>query len=178
MEDRSVTISRVNGTNIYPANFMFITAMNPCPCGYHGTPKCRCTDYEIIKYRNKISGPILDRIGIQKQVHPVDYFELSGHSSAPSSSELRERVESARRIQQLRYHGIEGVNCNAQMNAALIREHCSLEPDSSALLKNAYEKYGYSARSVHGLLRMARTSADLEASVHIRKKDIAAVLLH
>lgn len=80
-------------------------------------------------------------------------------------------------IQQLRYHGIEGVNCNAQMNAALIREHCSLEPDSSALLKNAYEKYGYSARSVHGLLRMARTSADLEASVHIRKKDIAAVLL-
>lgn len=177
MEDKRVTISRVNGTNIYPANFMFIAAMNPCPCGYHGTPKCRCTDYEIIKYRNKISGPILDRIGIQKQVHPVDYFELSGHSSAPSSAELRERVESARKIQQLRYHGIEGVNCNAQMNAALIREHCSLEPDSSALLRNAYEKYGYSARSVHGLLRMARTSADLEASVNIRKKDIAAVLL-
>ena len=177
LEDKRVTISRVNGTNIYPANFMFIAAMNPCPCGYHGTAKCRCTDYEIIKYRSKVSGPIMDRIGIQKQVHSVDFFELSEHSSAPSSDELRERVESARRIQQLRYQGMEGVNCNAQITSALIHEHCTLEQDSSDLLRNAYEKYGYSARTIHGLLRLARTSADLEESVKIRKKDIAAVLL-
>nr|MCR5747749.1 YifB family Mg chelatase-like AAA ATPase [Lachnospiraceae bacterium] len=103
MEDKRVTISRVNGTHSYPANFMFVAAMNPCPCGYYPSKKCRCTDYEIIHYRGKISGPILERIDIQKSVAHVDYFELNEKNSHYTSAQLRERVEWARDIQQKRF---------------------------------------------------------------------------
>jgi magnesium chelatase family protein len=115
MEDRKVTVTRVNSTNTYPANFMFIAAMNPCPCGYYGTDKCKCTDYEVLKYKQKISGPILDRIDIQKYVHPVDFIKLTQDKKGVSSAELRERVEKARDIQRARYKDVEGVNCNGQM---------------------------------------------------------------
>ena len=98
MEDKKVTISRVNGTNTYPANFMFVAAMNPCPCGYYPSKKCRCTDYEILHYRGKLSGPILERIDIQKSVAHVDYFALENTQSSWTSAQLRERVEKARRI--------------------------------------------------------------------------------
>ncbi len=98
MEDKRVTISRVNGTNSYPANFMFVAAMNPCPCGYYPSKKCRCTDYEIIHYRGKISGPILERIDIQKSVAHVDYFELSDKKSTYTSAELRSKVEKAKML--------------------------------------------------------------------------------
>ena len=103
MEDKRVTISRVNGTHSYPANFMFVAAMNPCPCGYYPSKKCRCTDYEIIHYRGKISGPILERIDIQKSVAHVDYFDLNEQKSSYTSAQLRERVEKARKIQQDRF---------------------------------------------------------------------------
>ena len=92
VEDKKVTISRVNGTHMFPANFMFVAAMNPCPCGYYPGSRCRCTDYEIIKYRGKISGPIMDRIDIQKEVHPVDYFGLNEEPSAMSSEEMRKII--------------------------------------------------------------------------------------
>lgn len=177
MEDKKVTVSRVNYTNVYPANFMFIAAMNPCPCGYYGTKKCKCTDYEILKYRQKISGPILDRIDIQKYVNPVDFIELTGDKKGISSRELRERVEKAREIQRIRYQDIKGVNCNAQMTPDLIKEYCELESDSKELLKAAYDRYGYSARTFDKFLKVARTFADLEGSPKIRKKDIANVLL-
>lgn len=98
LEDKKVTISRVSGTNTYPSNFMFVAAMNPCPCGYYGSQKCKCTDYEIIHYRGKISGPILERIDIQKNVKHVDYFDLADQASAASSAELREKVTKARKI--------------------------------------------------------------------------------
>ncbi|WP_077369472.1 YifB family Mg chelatase-like AAA ATPase [Anaerosalibacter sp. Marseille-P3206] len=177
IEDKKVTISRVNCTNIYPSNFMFIAAMNPCPCGYYGTSKCKCTDYEVIKYRQKISGPILDRIDIQKYVQPVDFIELTDNKKGVSSKELRERVEKARKIQLLRYKDIKGINCNAQMTPDLIKEYCELENDSKELLRMAYDKYGYSARTFDKFLKVARTFADLDGSPKIRKKDIANVLL-
>ena len=176
MEDKRVTISRVNGTNSYPANFMFVAAMNPCPCGYFPSKRCRCTDYEIIHYRGKISGPILERIDIQKNVAPVDYFELSGKKQSISSKELRDRVERARKIQQERYVNEAGVNCNAQMTSSMIQKYCKLDEECTAILKKASEDYGYSARVIHKLLRLARTAADLDEAENIRKQDIIRVL--
>lgn len=172
IEDKKVCISRVNGTHTFPSNFMFIAAMNPCPCGYFPSSKCRCTDYEIIKYRGKISGPIMDRIDIQKEVKPVDYFELEEKNTVMSSDEIRKKVKTARKIQQMRYKSEEGINCNAQMSTALLQKYCVLDDSSRKLLRETSEKYGYSARVIHKLLRLARTSADLEDSEKIRLKDI------
>lgn len=177
MEDKKVTISRVNCTNIYPSNFMFIAAMNPCPCGYYGTKKCRCSDYEVLKYRQKISGPLLDRIDIQKYVQPVEFMELTEKKEGVPSSQIKERIERARKIQRLRYKDINGVNCNAQLTPRLIREFCDLEKDSKDLLRKAFERFGYSARTFDKFLKIARTFADLEESPKIRRKDIANVLL-
>ena len=103
--------------------------MNPCPCGYHPSPRCRCTDYEIIHYRGKISGPILERIDIQKNVAQMDYFELAEKKSSYTSAQLRELVEKARKIQQERFAGEPGVSCNAQMSTSMIREHCRMDPE-------------------------------------------------
>ena len=162
--------------NTFPANFMFVAAMNPCPCGYHPSKKCRCTDYEVIKYRGKISGPIMDRIDIQKQVFPVGYFQLEEAEPTPSSEELRKKVEFARKIQQERFKDIEGVNCNAQMSSSMVQQYCQLGSELVAILKEHCEKYGYSARVIHKLLRLARTSADLDGAKEIRKEDILKVL--
>lgn len=177
MEDQRVTISRVNYTNTYPSNFMLVAAMNPCPCGYYGSERCKCNDYEVLKYRQKISGPILDRMDIQKYVQPVDFMELSGYKMGKTSQELRERVENARKIQQKRYEKIENISCNAQMTPALIKEYCNLEDDGKKLLKSAYDRFEYSARTFHKFLKVARTFADMDESTNIRKKDIAAALL-
>lgn len=177
MEDQRVTISRVNFTNTYPSNFMLVAAMNPCPCGFYGNDRCKCTDYEVTKYRQKLSGPILDRMDIQKYVQPVDFIELSGHKPGKSSKELRERVENARKVQYKRFKGIKHINCNAQMTPALIKEHCKLEDDGKKLLRLAYDRFQYSARTFHKFLKVSRTFADLEESEKIRKRDIAAALM-
>lgn len=176
VEDKKVSISRVNGTHTFPSNFMFVTAMNPCPCGYYPSPKCRCTDYEVIKYRGKISGPIMDRIDIQKEVHPVDFFDITDKTPSKSSAEMRVKVEKARKIQQIRYADNDGINCNAQMTTALIQEYCKLDDKSLQLLRAASEEYGYSARVIHKLLRLARTSADLDGVADIRYVDVERVL--
>lgn len=177
MEDQEVTISRVRHTNTYPANFMLIAAMNPCPCGYYGNEKCKCSDYEVIKYRQKISGPIMDRMDIQKYVRAVDFMDLSNYSLGKTSKELRERVEFARGIQKKRFENIEGVNCNAQMNNNLIKEYCEIEAEGQRLLQLAYDRFKYSARTFHKYLKVARTFADIEGANKIRKKDIAAALM-
>ncbi|MCR5020865.1 MAG: ATP-binding protein [Ruminococcus sp.] len=148
---------------------------NPCPCGYYPTRKCRCTDYEIVKFRNRISGPILDRIDIQKHVEPVDLFDEKA-VPAPSSRELKEHVERARNIQKKRFEHVPGVTCNASMSSSMIDEFCVLDPDTRTLLKKACDKFGYSARVIHKLLRLARTSADLVGSKNIRPEDISYVL--
>jgi magnesium chelatase family protein len=177
MEDQVVTISRVKHTHTYPASFMMVAAMNPCPCGYYGESRCRCTDYEVLKYRQKISGPILDRIDIQKYVQPVDFMKLSNHTKGISSKELRSRVEAARDIQRKRFKSIDKVNCNAQMTPSHIKEYCSLEEESIKLLQLAFERFKYSARSFHKFLKVARTFADMESSDKIRKLDIAKALV-
>lgn len=176
LEDKKVTISRVNGTNTYPSNFMFVAAMNPCPCGYYPGARCKCTDYEIIHYRGKISGPIMERIDIQKNVRHVDYFELSDEKNYQTSAELRKRVENARAIQQKRFREEPQVNCNAQMTTSMIQKYCKLDGESTRILKEASEKYGYSARVIHKLLRLARTSADLRGADNISREDIIFVL--
>lgn len=149
LEDKRVTISRVNGTNSYPANFMFVAAMNPCPCGYFPSKKCRCTDYEILHYRSKISGPILERMDIQKSVEQINFFELEEKKNHYTSAELRKRVEEARNIQQERFKHDEEVNCNAQMNTSQIQQYCKLDRECTEILKSASEEYGYSARVIH-----------------------------
>ncbi len=165
MEDKNVTISRVKNTNSYPANFMIIATMNPCPCGYYGTPKCKCTDYEILKYRQKISGPISDRIDIQKYVQPVDFMNLSNSSNMISSEQMKERVEFARNIQNKRFEKHDNINCNAQMSQALIKEYCTLEEEESRrIMRLAYDKFKYSARSYHKYLKVARTFADMRSA--------------
>lgn len=176
LENKKVTISRVNGTNTYPANFMLVAAMNPCPCGYYPGSRCRCTDYEILHYRGKISGPILERIDIQKNVKHVDYFSLSEEKSEQTSADLRKKVENARRIQQERFKDETSINCNAQMNTPMIQKYCKLDEESTKILKSASEKYGYSARVIHKLIRLARTAADLRDAENISKEDIIFVL--
>lgn len=177
MEDKIVTISRVKYTHTYPANFMMVSAMNPCPCGYYGDERCHCTDYEVLKYRNKISGPILDRIDIQKYVQPVDFMNLSNYKNGRSSKELREMVERTRKIQVNRYKNIKNVNCNAQMTPALIKEFCVLDESGRRILQLAYDKFNYSARTFHKFLRVARTFADMDESKEIRKEDIMKALM-
>lgn len=177
MEDKKVTISRVKYTNSYPANFMLVAAMNPCPCGYYGNKKCKCTDYEVLKYRQKISGPISDRIDIQKYVQPVDFMNLSKYTNKVSSAELRERVEIARKFQNKRFEKYEKINCNAQMSHSLIKEYCILDEESRKIMQLAYDKFKYSARSFHKYLKVARTFADMEESDKIRKKDILSALM-
>ncbi|KLU60288.1 competence protein ComM [Peptococcaceae bacterium CEB3] len=177
MEDKIVTVSRVRSTESFPANFMLVAAMNPCPCGYYGQSRCRCTDYEVLKYRQKLSGPILDRIEVHKYVQPVAFLNLSTHVKTQSSHELREKVQVARRIQQVRFEGNPNVNSNAQMTEAMMKEFCQLDGESIRLLSMAFEKFQYSARTYSKFLKIARTFADLEESRFIRKQDISSALM-
>lgn len=176
LQDKKVTISRVNGTNTYPSNFMFVTAMNPCPCGYYSTAKCRCTDYEVMHYRHRVSGPILERIDIQKKVNSVSFFELEKEKNGKTSAELREIVKKARKVQEERFKDEPDVNCNAQMTTSMIQKYCKLDPKTTLLLKETSEKYGYSARVIHKLLKMARTAADIRGAQSIEKEDMIRVL--
>lgn len=177
MEDNIVTVSRVKNTNTYPANFMVVAAMNPCPCGYYGESKCKCTDYEVLNYRQKISGPILDRIDIQKYAQPVDFIDLSEYKFGKTSKELRERVELAREIQNERYKNIEKVNCNSEMTPDMIKEFCILNEECKKIIQLAYDRFKFSARSYHKYLKVARTFADMEKSEAIRKEDILKALI-
>lgn len=174
LEDKVVTISRVQQTNTYPANFMLIAAMNPCPCGYFGQEKCRCTDYEVMKYRNKLSGPLLDRMDIQKYVQTVNFFEYRGFGK--SSSDICEIVTKARELQQKRYES-EEITCNAELTPALIRKYCQLNSETEDLLKKAFEHYQYSGRTVHKFMKVARTFADIDGEKKILKKHMMAALL-
>jgi len=176
LEDKQVTVARVKNSVTYPCNFMLVAAMNPCPCGYYGQKRCRCTDYEVIKYRQKISGPILDRIDIQKYVHPVDFMSMSKKSRSRSSAELRELVQAARDRQQARFAGIKGVTCNAQMNEAMIKEFCVIDSKGSRILQQAYERFHYSARSFNKFLKVARTYADIDGAGQIEHTHILAAL--
>ncbi len=178
LEDRIITISRAKFTVEYPASFMLVASMNPCPCGYYNHPdkECVCSPGIRQKYLNKISGPLLDRIDIHIEVVPVPFEKLSGKEQLEPSVNIRERVTKARNIQQKRFVEINGMHCNAQMTTKLIRKYCDLNTQGQALIKNAMEKVGLSARAYDRILKVARTIADLESSTNIESHHLAEAI--
>ncbi|NTV53001.1 MAG: YifB family Mg chelatase-like AAA ATPase [Candidatus Firestonebacteria bacterium] len=164
LEDGQVHISRASAAVRYPARFMLMAAMNPCPCGYYTDPgkECICTPTQIQKYLNRISGPLLDRMDIQLEVPALKYPELTQAQESEPSAGIRERVQAARLRQELRFSGLRGVHVNAHMGPRLIREHCVLDAAGHALLRSAIERLGLSARAYHRVLKVSRTIADLE----------------
>lgn len=178
LEDRLITISRAKFTVEYPASFMLVASMNPCPCGYYNHPdkNCVCTAGVVQKYLNKISGPLLDRIDIHIEVVPVAFEQLSEQRLAEPSHTIRERVVNARNIQASRFTGTKGVHCNAQMSSKMLRKHCEINAAGQTLLKNAMEKLGLSARAYDRILKVSRTIADLEQSEAIQTHHLAEAI--
>lgn len=178
LEDRKVTISRAKFTVDYPASFMLVAAMNPCPCGYYNHPDkdCVCSPGIVQKYLNKISGPLLDRIDLHVEVTPVNFDELAGKENTESSESIRKRVISARAIQQKRFENSKAVFANAQMESKKLREVCSIGPESVSLLKTAMDKLGLSARAYDRILKVSRTIADLANSSTIEPNHIAEAI--
>lgn len=170
MEERRVTISRAKMTIDYPAAFMLIAAMNPCPCGYynHPTIPCTCPPGSVKRYLNKVSGPLMDRIDLHIEVTPVPVSQLNKEGRAESSAVIRERVVAARAIQTARFVGNPGVHCNAQMTSKLTRQFCVLTDECRNIMELAMNRLGLSARAYDRILRVARTVADLEGSADIR----------
>lgn len=163
LEDRQVTIARAASTVTYPAGFMLLAAMNPCPCGYLGDPvhDCGCTSHRIRQYRSRISGPLLDRIDIHVDVPAVPYEDLSKTTDSEPSRDIRARVAAARSIQAQRFSRLRQVYCNAQMGGRHIKKYCQIDAASSHLLAAAIDKLGLSARAYNRVLKIARTIADL-----------------
>lgn len=178
LEDRVITISRAKSTVEYPASFMLVSSMNPCPCGYYNHPEkeCVCTPGVVQKYLNKISGPLLDRIDIHVEVVPVPFEKLSGAPPSENSETVRNRVVNARQVQEERFIEWKEVHCNAQMTSKLIRKFCQLDDAGTALIKNAMEKLGLSARAYDRILKVSRTIADLENQPNIKAEHIAEAI--
>lgn len=174
LEDGKITIARSSGTVSYPSNIMLVAAMNPCPCGYSGHPtkECTCTEAAKKRYRDKISGPLLDRIDIHIDVEPVDYDKLSSKEPEETSAEIRKRVNRAREIQRKRFEGT-GITCNAKMTPEMTKRCCVLTDDASELLRLSFERLGLSARAYDKILRIARTIADLDESENIEMSHVA-----
>lgn len=179
LEDRQVTISRVNATLTFPADFILLAAMNPCPCGYlyndGGGHVCTCTPTEVKRYTRKISGPLLDRIDIHIRVPQVDYKDLSSRQKAESSASIRARVAAARERQFKRLQSC-GIFTNAQMNHAMLKEKCPLGDAAQKLLEMAFQKMNLSARSYDRIIKVARTIADLEGSQELCDRHVAEAI--
>ena len=178
LEDRVVTISRAKSTVDYPASFMLISSMNPCPCGYYNHPEkdCSCPPGMVQKYLNKISGPLLDRIDLHVEVTPVSFSELSSKAKEESSLEIRNRVIESREIQESRYSEDDMVHANAQMSSKQLQKFCKLDKESSEMLKMAMEKLNLSARAYDRILKVSRTIADLSDSENIESQHIAEAI--
>ena len=177
LEDKQITVSRVDFTTTYPCNFMFIASMNPCPCGYYGSSEkeCTCRIDQIQKYINKISGPLLDRIDIHIEVEGVNYQKLESDTPAESSIEIRKRVNKARKIQLERYKNYH-IFSNSELTPALISKYCKLSPKSKQILESAFNKLGLSARAYSRILKVARTIADLDESEQIQTQHLAEAI--
>lgn len=178
LEERRVTISRARNTVDYPASFMLVASMNPCPCGYYNHPEkeCICPPGMVQKYLSKISGPLLDRIDLHIEVTPVNFNELSSTRLAEKSELVRERVIVAREIQNRRFEGNLNVHSNAQMSPKKVREVCIITEAGQALLKKAMEKLGLSARAYDRILKVARTIADLAGTADIELEHLAEAI--
>lgn len=178
LEDRKISISRAKFTIDYPASFMLVAAMNPCPCGYYNHPEkeCVCSPGSIQKYLNRISGPLLDRIDMHIEIIPVPFEKLSTMGSAEKSASIRERVIRTRKIQEERFSSIKDVHCNAQMSSSLLRKYTVLNSDCNKLLKMAMEKLHLSARAYDKILKVARTIADMAESEEIKTEHLAEAI--
>ncbi len=178
LEDRVITISRARFTVDYPASFMLVASMNPCPCGFHNHPEkeCTCSGGIIQKYLNRISGPLLDRIDMHVEVVPVNYEKLAGASPAETSAAVRQRVVKARAVQTARYATDSGIYCNAQMTPAMIRRYCHLDETGGRLLRAAMDMRGLSARAYDRILKVARTIADLDSSEDIHPDHLSEAI--
>ena len=177
LEDREVTISRVNASLTYPCNFMFVASMNPCPCGFYGSKdkECTCTPEAIARYMGKISGPLLDRIDIQIEVTPVKYQKIASDERIETSETIKQRVDNARKIQLERYKG-HGIFSNSELTPSLSNIYCKLDLKSKEIVQNAFERLGLSARGYERILKVARTIADLDEKENIEAKHIAEAI--
>ena len=177
MEDGHVTISRAASSITYPARFMLVAAMNPCPCGYYGDANrtCTCTLPQLLRYRSRISGPLLDRIDLHVEVPALRYRELAGEDPQEGSEEIRQRVDRAREIQRRRFEKLK-IHCNAQMTTRHIRKFCQIDDQSRKLMEMAVDKLGMSARAYGRILKIARTIADLEGSLEIKVHHVSEAI--
>ncbi len=177
LEDRVVTISRANGSVSFPANFMLIAAMNPCPCGYYGDPvkECTCSSGAVNRYQKRISGPLMDRIDIFVQVPRVEYDKLADVSAGEPSTSIRARVDAARTLQRQRFAGTR-LGANADMTAVEVRQYCAVEPDAQTLLRAAMQQLQLSARAFHRILKVSRTIADLAGAEAISSMHLAEAI--
>ena len=184
LEEGRVVISRASGTMTFPASVMLVAAMNPCPCGFYGDPKreCRCSPNMITKYRNKISGPLLDRIDIHVEVPSVKYKEMAGEGTGETSAKIRPRVEAARFIQRERLKNppsldeLRRTRTNSRMSPKEIKEFCKLDEESQQLLKMAMTELNLSARAYDRILKVSRTIADLDLSENIQSQHISEAI--
>ncbi len=178
LEERHITVSRAKFSIDYPASFMLVSSMNPCPCGFYNHPdkECVCAAGIVQKYLNRISGPLLDRIDIHIEVTPVPFKDLSSLKNGETSKQIRERVIKAREIQEKRFENYNGVYCNAQMSSKLIRESCQIDSAGGLLLKTAMEKLDLSARAYDRIIKVSRTIADLDNSKEIKPEHLAEAI--
>ena len=178
LEDRRISISRVKCNVEYPASFMLVASMNPCPCGYynHPTKACVCSPGQVQKYLNRISGPLMDRIDLQIEVIPVPFEKMSDAQEAESSNQIRQRVIAARQIQEARYRDVPGIYCNAQMNSRLLAQYARPDDKGLALLKAAMNRLNLSARAYDRILKVSRTIADLEGCADVRSEHLAEAI--
>lgn len=178
LEERQVTISRAKISVDFPANFMLLASMNPCPCGYYNHPEkeCVCPPGVVQRYLNKVSGPLLDRIDLHVEVTPVSFDEMTSNRKTESSHEIRERVIHARQKQTERFEGNKEVFCNAMMSAQMVKHICEINPAGKTLLKTAMEKLGLSARAYDRILKVSRTIADLAGSEDIKIEHLAEAI--
>lgn len=174
MEDQVIHIGRARGGATFPASFMLVAAMNPCPCGHYGTSgSCICHPAHVVRYRGRVSGPLLDRIDVQVEVAALSERELFGARESESSASIRERTEAARARQTRRFRDEPGIHANAQMHPRHVRAHCTVDARAEALLRTAIRRFGLSARAYHRVLRLARTIADLEGADAIAASHVA-----
>jgi magnesium chelatase family protein len=180
LEERKVPISRAHGTVEFPANFLLISAMNPCPCGYFHHPEkpCTCKPFQIERYLHRISGPLLDRIDMHLEVFPLKYTEMFNAQASETSAVIRDRIIKARITQKHRFVELAKIQTNAEMNSELVKRVCVLDPSSSTLLQTAIEKLQLSARAHDRILKMARTIADLANSSTIQAKHVAEAITY
>ena len=178
LEDRHISVSRARYQLDYPASFMLVASMNPCPCGYytHPTKACTCLPGAVSKYLGRVSGPLLDRIDIQCEIMPVEFDKLHAREEGERSDDIRARVVAARRIQAERYAAEPSIHCNAQMSSRLMQQYCALSDESTAILRRVMTKYDMSARAYDRILKVARTIADLAASPTIEPLHISEAI--